>query len=130
MSSIDNYEPLRGADHAPGDEPPAGVREAAEGVLGYLVGLALAIVLTVVSFFVAGTSLVWGPSIPVSLIVLAIAQIGVHLVFFIHITTGPDNFNNVLALAFGVFVVMILLVGSLWIMDNLAHNMTMQMPMG
>jgi cytochrome o ubiquinol oxidase operon protein cyoD len=32
------------------------------------------------------------------LAVLAIAQMGVHLVFFLHITTGPDNTNNVLAL--------------------------------
>ena len=36
---------------------------------------------------------------------LAIAQMGVHLVFFLHITTGPDNTNNVLALAFGVLIV-------------------------
>ena len=54
--------------------------------------------------------------------VLAIAQIGVHLVFFLHITTGPDNVNNVLALAFGVFIVFLLIVGSLWIMYNLNQN--------
>ena len=47
---------------------------------------------------------------------LAIAQMGVHLVFFLHITTGPDNVNNVLALAFGVLIVLLLIVGSLWIM--------------
>ena len=50
MSSIDDYEPLRGADHAPGDEPARG-REVLEGVLGYLVGLALAVLLTAVFFF-------------------------------------------------------------------------------
>ena len=42
---------------------------------------------------------------PAGLAVLAIAQMGVHLVFFLHITTGPDNTNNVLALAFGVLIV-------------------------
>ena len=57
---------------------------------------------------------------------LAIAQMGVHLVFFLHITTGPDNTNNVLALAFGVLIVLLLIVGSLWIMAHLNHNM---MPM-
>jgi cytochrome o ubiquinol oxidase subunit IV len=41
--------------------------------------------------------------------VLAIAQMGVHLVFFLHITTGPDNTNNVLALAFGVLIVILLM---------------------
>jgi cytochrome o ubiquinol oxidase subunit IV len=58
---------------------------------------------------------------------------GVHLVFFLNITTGPDNINNVMALAFGVLIVLLLLVGSLWIMANMNHNMMpmdqiMQMP--
>jgi cytochrome o ubiquinol oxidase operon protein cyoD len=60
-------------------------------------------------------------------VVLAIAQMGVHLVFFLHITSGPDNTNNVLALAFGVLIVILLLGGSLWIMANLNHNMMMPM---
>ena len=68
------------------------------------------------SFFIARTTLVWEPSIPVALVVLAIAQMGVHLVFFLHITTGPDNVNNVMALAFGVLIVLLLIAGSLWIM--------------
>jgi cytochrome o ubiquinol oxidase subunit IV len=55
--------------------------------------------------------------------VLAIAQMGVHLVFFLHITTGPDNTNNVLALAFGVLIVTLVVAGSLWIMTNLNDNM-------
>ena len=130
MSSIDNYRPLGGDDHAPGDEPARG-REVAEGVLGYLIGLALATLITAVAFFIAGTSLVWHPSIPIALIVLAIAQIGVHLVFFLHITTGPDNVNNILALAFGVLIVFLIIIGSVWIMYNLNGNMTpMHMQMG
>jgi cytochrome o ubiquinol oxidase operon protein cyoD len=75
---------------------------------------------------VLNTSLIWGPGIPVALVVLAIAQIGVHLVFFLHITTAPDNTNNVLALAFGVLIVALVIGGSLWIMDNLNQRM---MPM-
>jgi cytochrome o ubiquinol oxidase operon protein cyoD len=95
-------------------------------LLGYLIGLGLAVLLTATSFFIAGTDLVWQPSIPVAIIVLAIAQMGVHLVFFLHITTGPDNANNVLALAFGLLIVFLVIAGSLWIMANLNHNM---MPM-
>jgi cytochrome o ubiquinol oxidase operon protein cyoD len=125
MSSTGGYRPLDSADHAPGDEPAQG-HEVAEGVVGYLIGLGLAVLLTAVSFFIAGTSLVWHPSIPIALVVLAVAQIGVHLVFFLHITTGPDNANNVLALAFGVLIVMLLIIGSLWIISNLNANM---MPM-
>jgi cytochrome o ubiquinol oxidase operon protein cyoD len=122
---VHHGENLLVSDTTPGDE---GIEAGSVGqaVLGYLVGLFLAILLTATSFFIAGTDLVWTPSIPVALVVLAIAQMGVHLVFFLHITTGPDNTNNVLALAFGVLIVVLLLGGSLWIMANLNHNM---MPM-
>ena len=108
-------------DIAPGDEHLEG--GVGERVLGYLTGLGLAILLTATSFFVAGTDLVWQPSIPVALVVLAIAQMGVHLVFFLHITTGADNTNNILALAFGIMIVILVVAGSLWIMANLNHNM-------
>jgi cytochrome o ubiquinol oxidase operon protein cyoD len=78
---------------------------------------------------VASTHVLWGPGVPIGLCVLAIAQMGVHLVFFLHITTGPDNTNNVLALAFGVLIVFLVVVGSLWIMANLNHQMApMTMP--
>jgi cytochrome o ubiquinol oxidase subunit IV len=72
------------------------------------------------------THLIWEPAIPVALAVLAIAQMGVHLVFFLHITTAPDNTNNVLALAFGILIVALIIGGSLWIMDTLNERM---MPM-
>jgi cytochrome o ubiquinol oxidase operon protein cyoD len=116
MSEVDLHQP----DLAPGDEEQTSVRLR---VLGYVIGLALAILLTATSFFIADTDLVWQPSIPVAIIVLAIAQMGVHLVFFLHITTGADNTNNVLALAFGLLIVFLVIGGSLWIMANLNHNM-------
>jgi cytochrome o ubiquinol oxidase operon protein cyoD len=107
-------------DIAPGDEEQHSVGER---IVGYVVGLGLALLLTATSFFIAGTDLVWQPSIPVALIVLAIAQMGVHLVFFLHITTGPDNTNNVLALAFGLLVVFLVVGGTVWIMGHLNQNM-------
>ena len=101
----------------------AGAGSARAAITGYAIGLVLSIVLTAASFQVLGTRLVWGPSIPVALVALAVAQIGVHLVFFLHITTAPDNTNNVLALAFGVLIVALIVAGSLWIMAHLDHNM-------
>ncbi|MBR1090128.1 cytochrome o ubiquinol oxidase subunit IV [Bradyrhizobium manausense] len=107
-------------DLAPGEEAQHTVGER---ILGYVVGLGLALLLTATSFFIAGTNLVWQPSIPVALIVLAIAQMGVHLVFFLHITTGADNTNNVLALAFGLLIVFLVVGGTVWIMAHLNQNM-------
>ena len=119
----DVHHPHDHIDLAPGEEDEGRIGPR---LIGYVVGLGLAILLTATSFFVAGTHLVWEPSIPVAIIVLAIAQMGVHLVFFLHITTGADNTNNVLALAFGILIVVLVIGGSLWIMANLNHNM---MPM-
>ena len=48
---------------------------------------------------------------------------GVHLVFFFYITTGPDSVNNVMALAFGALIVLLILTGSLWIMAHLNYNL-------
>jgi cytochrome o ubiquinol oxidase operon protein cyoD len=116
-------------DRAPGDEESeaGGMSEAASGLLVYTTGLGLAVVLTATSFWAANTSLLWAPGIPLGLGVLAIAQMGVHLVFFLHMTTGPDNTNNVLALAFGLLIVTLVVAGSLLIMFNLNANM---MPSG
>jgi cytochrome o ubiquinol oxidase subunit IV len=112
-------------DVAPGERPkiPSTEQEASSGFIVYTVGLLLAAMLTAVSFWVANTSTLWSHGVPAGLVVLAIAQMGVHLVFFLHITTGPDNTNNILALAFGVLIVFLVLVGSLVIMADLNENM-------
>ena len=84
----------RKQDLAPGDRPLDGPGMAL-AIRGYLIGLALAAGLSMASFVIPTSGLVWAPAIPVAFIVFAIAQMGVHLVFFLHITTGPDNTNNV-----------------------------------
>jgi cytochrome o ubiquinol oxidase subunit IV len=111
-------------DRTPGVEE----HESRANVLSYTAGLGLAIVATIASFIVAQTNLLWPPGIAVGLIVLALAQIGVHLVFFLHLGTGPDHTNNILALAFGVLIVFLVIAGSIWIIANLNANMT-AMPM-
>jgi len=105
-------------DRAPGVDEPGHA-----GLRNYLIGLGFAIVLTLASFWVADNSALWGPGIPVLLAALAIGQMGVHVVFFFHITSAPDQTNNFLALAFGVFVVGLVVFGTMIILANLNANM-------
>ena len=91
--------------------------------ISYVIGLGLALLLTGVSFWVASTGVLWGPGVATGLVVLAIAQMGIHLVFFLHITSGPDNTNNVLALAFGVLIVLLVMIGTIFIMAHMNANM-------
>ena len=106
-----------------GTETAGPASAARRGLRTYLIGLGLATVMTIASFWAAQTHLIYGPGISVAIVVLAIAQMGIHLVFFLHITTAPDNANNVLALAFGILIACLVIFGSLWIMANLDHNM-------
>jgi cytochrome o ubiquinol oxidase operon protein cyoD len=119
---------MDGSERVFGDRPP-GVKEQenAANFLSYTVGLVLAIAATIGSFVVSQTNLLWPPGVPVGLIVLAFAQIGVHLVFFLHLGSGADNTNNILALAFGMLIIFLVIGGSCWIIANLNDNM-MSMP--
>jgi len=116
------------------DRPPGGVLDieaypVRREVGGYVTGFALAIALTIASFWVTHTGLIYGPALAVALLALAVAQMGIHLVFFLHITTDPDNTNNVMALAFGVLIVCLVVFGSIWVMAHMNQNM-MPMPRG
>ena len=108
-------EPMERSPQAEGYRPGS--------ILLYTTGLVFALLLTGASFVVSQTQLLWEPGVPAGLAVLAIAQMGVHLVFFLHINTGPDNTNNVVALAFGLLIVTLIVSGSLWIMAHLNGNM-------
>lgn len=109
-------------DRTPGVEE----NEPTASFLSYTAGLALAILATIASFVVSQTNLLWAPGVPVGLVVLAFAQIGVHLVFFLHLGSGPDNTNNIIALSFGLLIVFLVITGSAWIIANLNANV---MPM-
>ena len=111
-------------DRTPGVED----HEATANDLSYTVGFGFAVLLTIASFVVAQTNLLWAPGIAIGLVVLAFAQIGVHLIFFLHIGTGPEHTNNLVALVFGLWIVFLVIAGSVFIIANLNANM-MPIPM-
>src|SRR5262249_40218048 len=115
-----------GEDRRPGAPADGEAHSLRREVGGYVTGFLLAVGLTAASFWMVHTDLVYGPALAVALLVLAVAQMGVHLVYFLHITTDPDNPNNVLALAFGVLIVCLVVFGSIWVMIHMNQNM---MPM-
>jgi cytochrome o ubiquinol oxidase operon protein cyoD len=108
--------------HAQGAGPGVDAREP-HSARGYLIGLLYAVPLTLASFWAATTSFVYAPAVPVLLAALAIAQMGVHVAFFLRVSSAPDQTNNLLALTFGVFVTGLVVFGSMMIMSHLNHNM-------
>ena len=94
----------------------------------YITGFLLAIALTVVPFgLVMSHSSVGTPLI---IAVFALAQIGVHVVYFLHVNRSEEQRWNLMALVFTAIVVCIILGGSIWIMHNLYANMMPGMMQG
>ncbi|QUS41955.1 cytochrome o ubiquinol oxidase subunit IV [Tardiphaga alba] len=113
-------------ERAPGDRPSREMNDAAPSeFLVYTIGLVVAALLTATSFWAANTTALWPGGVFLGLSVLAIAQMGVHLVFFLHVTSGPESTNNVLALAFGVLIVFVVITGTIWIVADMNANMVM-----
>lgn len=113
-------------ERAPGDRPSREMDASAPSeFLVYTVGLFVAGLLTATSFWTANTALLWPGGVLLGLAVLAIAQMGIHLVFFLHITSGPESTNNALALAFGALIVLVVIAGTMWIVADMNANMMM-----
>ena len=96
-------------------------------VQGYLVGYVAAALLTIGAFSAAQTDALTPASAIAAIIVLAIGQMLVHLIFFLHISTTPNQRTNILAFAITMLIVLLIVGGSLWIMSHLESNM---MPQG
>ena len=89
----------------------------------YLIGYFAATLLTIASFAAAQTSFLTPSSVTSAITVLAIAQMLVHLIFFLHISTSPNQLVNIIAFAVTMFIVLLVVGGSLWIMSHLHANM-------
>ncbi|MGU3399320.1 cytochrome o ubiquinol oxidase subunit IV [Brucellaceae bacterium D45D] len=101
--------------------------DAAHGSLkAYLIGFVLAVVLTVVPFLLAMNGYFTPGTTAAIVIGIAVVQILVHLVYFLHLDPKSEGGWNILALIFTVIILAIVLAGSIWVMHHLDTNM---MPM-
>ncbi len=87
----------------------------------YSIGFALAIILTVIPFALVMSHTV--AATPLVIAGFALAQILVHIVYFLHVDTSEEKRWNLMALLYTGVMVFIVLGGSLWIMHHLYVNM-------
>ncbi|TXN20385.1 cytochrome o ubiquinol oxidase subunit IV [Methylobacterium sp. WL9] len=107
-------------DHSEGGQSHGSVKS-------YVTGFVLSVILTAIPFW-----LVMGKVLPnvvwttIIVLALAVVQIVVHMVYFLHMNTKSEGGWTILALIFTVTLVVITLTGSIWVMHHLNTNM---MPM-
>jgi cytochrome o ubiquinol oxidase operon protein cyoD len=91
----------------------------------YLIGFALSVLLTAIPFWlVMSGSLGSNLATAISIMGLAIAQIVVHMIYFLHMDSKSEGGWTIMALMFTIVLVGIALSGSLWVMYHLTANMT------
>ncbi|WP_026470706.1 cytochrome o ubiquinol oxidase subunit IV [Alkanindiges illinoisensis] len=94
----------------------------------YVIGLIISIVLTIIPFWMVMQNveqpgsfgrgpLVW------TIVVTAIAQVLVQLVFFLHLNSSSEQRWNLIAFVYTVLTIAILIIGSIWVMDYLHYFM-------
>lgn len=99
---------------------------AAHGsVKEYTWGLIWSFILTAIPFAVVMMGDFKTSTTMLVILFCAIAQVFVQLVFFLHMNTSSEQTWNVISGVFIVFIVLIVVLGSVWIMQHLNHNMLM-----
>lgn len=94
-------------------------------VVNYLVGFVSALVLSAAAFWLVTSQIVDGAWLIAVLIGLAVLQLVVQLVFFLHVGSESRPRWNLTALLFMLIMLVVIVAGSLWIMNNLNYNMMM-----
>ncbi len=92
-------------------------------VKSYIIGFIISIILTIIPYYVVVNHAISTDATYIVIAIAALLQLLVQLIFFLHLGTGTDKEWNTLAFVFTLFVVLILVIGSLWIMYNLDYNM-------
>ncbi|MCA6219756.1 cytochrome o ubiquinol oxidase subunit IV [Photorhabdus antumapuensis] len=89
----------------------------------YIIGFVLSVILTVIPFWMVMDGSASHATILTTVVGLAVVQILVHFIYFLHMNTSSEERWNLVALLFTILIIGIVVVGSLWIMYNLNINM-------
>ena len=91
---------------------------------GYLIGFGLSVILTAIPFGLVISGVLESKNATAfAITILAVAQILVHMVYFLHLDPRSEGGWNLMALIFTAVILIIALTGSLWIMYHLQQNM-------
>ncbi|MBA2815394.1 cytochrome o ubiquinol oxidase subunit IV [Candidatus Pantoea persica] len=92
-------------------------------VKSYMIGFIFSVILTGIPFWIVMSG-VSSQGMTLGVVVAcAVSQVVVHLIYFLHLDTKSEGGWNIIAIVFSALIILIVVVGSLWIMWNLNYNM-------
>ena len=88
----------------------------------YLLGFILSTALTATAFLIVINRLLAGWNLIIVIVGLALIQLWVQLIFFLHLGVSKNSYWNLAVFLSTASVIFILVAGSLWIMKNLNYS--------
>lgn len=89
----------------------------------YLWGFAVSLVLTLTAYRFVASHILAGWVLVAVILALAVTQFIVQAIFFLHLADEKGSRWNLVVFASTLGIVLILVVGSIWIMNHLNYNM-------
>jgi cytochrome o ubiquinol oxidase operon protein cyoD len=94
----------------------------------YVIGFLLSVLLTAIPFALVMTDAFADPRVTAGIVTaMAMVQIVVHMIYFLHMNTKSESGWTLMALVFTIIIVVIVVAGSLWVMYHMNLNMMPEM---
>ncbi len=90
----------------------------------YVVGFIISLIFTIVPYYLVVNEVLAGNTLVVVILAIAVWQMLIQLLFFLHLGRGPKPLYNVVFFGATAGIIVITIGASLFIMDNLYRNMT------
>ena len=88
----------------------------------YVLGYIYSVVLTLAAYYLVVNEVLSGWTAAFIILSLAVLQLAVQLFYFLHVDQGKKPRWNLITFFFAVMVVLIVVLGSIWIMVNLSYH--------
>ena len=117
--------------HGHGDHGHGEGGHAESTLGGYAIGFILSVILTAIPFGLVMSGVIADARITAGIVmVFALVQIVVHMIYFLHMNAKSEQGWTLMALIFTIIVLTICLAGSLWVMYHMNANMMPTMDAG
>lgn len=94
------------------------------GTIGsYVIGFLLSLIFTFIPYYMVVNQTVTGGALLAAILGFAVVQMFIQIFFFLHLGRGPKPFYNVVFFFATAATILVVVGGSIFIMNNLYHNM-------
>ncbi len=89
----------------------------------YVIGFILSLVFTAIPYYLVTNKIISGSALLITILAIAVLQMIIQIVFFLHLGRGPKPLYNVVFFISTVGIILVVVIGSIWIINHLNYNM-------